>query len=203
VGAESDGKGVTVYHARTYDEAGLSCELSHMGHPATGVTLYKLTVTPSKMVQWKPPPVAAKKPKKVTLHALRLKYARAQPISMLTAYDYPTARLADGAGADMLLVGDSLGMVVLGREDTTDVTMDEMVHHCKAACRGTQRALVVGDLPFGSCITPVRARAATAVEERRLATAHPWHRSPPRPAPPFPSPPHPSPSTLNADGGLP
>ena len=95
--------------------------------------------------------------KKMTLHQISLKHKRAQPISMVTAYDYPTARLADAAKVDVLLVGDSVGMVVLGREDTTDVTMDEMVHHCRAASRGTERAMLLGDLPFGSCITPLDA----------------------------------------------
>ena len=90
---------------------------------------------------------------KFNLHQLRLKHAREQPISMVTAYDYPSARIADGAGVDMLLVGDSVGMVVLGRKDTTEVTMDEMVHHCRAAATGTSRALLVGDLPFGSYLT--------------------------------------------------
>jgi len=140
--------------ARRYGALALRDEDSALVTRLNGSGAGLLTYPTTETAEPPPPPVAAKKPKKVTLHALRLKYARAQPISMLTAYDYPTARLADGAGADMLLVGDSLGMVVLGREDTTDVTMDEMVHHCKAACRGTQRALVVGDLPFGSCITP-------------------------------------------------
>ena len=114
-----------------------------------------------------PPP----KPRpKVTLHSLRLKHARAQPISMVTAYDYPSARLADAAGVDVLLVGDSLGMVVLGRDDTTDVTMDEMVHHCRAARQGSERALVVGDLPFGSCVTPLDAarNATRLVKEGRV-----------------------------------
>jgi 3-methyl-2-oxobutanoate hydroxymethyltransferase len=107
--------------------------------------------------QQQPPAATAPSRSPITLHSLRLKYARNQPISMVTAYDYPSARLADAAGVDMLLVGDSLGMVVLGREDTTDVTMDEMVHHCKAARKGAERALVIGDLPFGSCLTPVEA----------------------------------------------
>ena len=103
-------------------------------------------------------PAPAKRPAtKMTLHKLKLKHAKKQPISVLTAYDYPSARLADAAGVDVLLVGDSLGMVVLGREDTTDVTMDEMVHHCKASARGSERALLLGDLPFGSCITPYDA----------------------------------------------
>ncbi|GAB7081466.1 3-methyl-2-oxobutanoate hydroxymethyltransferase [Megalodesulfovibrio paquesii] len=67
---------------------------------------------------------------------------------MLTAYDAPTTRLAEEAGADMLLVGDSLAMVVLGHPDTLSVTVEEMVHHCKAVCRTARHALVVGDLPF-------------------------------------------------------
>jgi 3-methyl-2-oxobutanoate hydroxymethyltransferase len=102
-------------------------------------------------------PAEARARVKMTLHALRTKHARDQPISMITAYDYPSARLADAAGVDVLLVGDSVGMVVLGREDTTDVTMDEMVHHCRAASRGTAHALLLGDLPFGACITPLEA----------------------------------------------
>lgn len=69
-------------------------------------------------------------------------------LAMLTAYDYPTAQALDQAGADMLLVGDSLAMVVLGHPDTLSVTMDEMVHHTKAVSRATRHALVVGDLPF-------------------------------------------------------
>ena len=73
---------------------------------------------------------------------------RGDKIAMLTAYDFPTARRLDDAGADILLVGDSLGMVVLGYESTLPVTMDEMIHHTKAVVRGTQRALVVADMPY-------------------------------------------------------
>jgi len=69
-------------------------------------------------------------------------------ITMLTAYDYPTAKILDEAGVDSILVGDSLGMVVLGYEDTTRVTMDDMVHHTKAVVRGVKRAMVVADMPF-------------------------------------------------------
>jgi len=82
---------------------------------------------------------------------------RGQKIAMLTAYDYPLARLLDEAGADVLLVGDSLGMVVLGYPDTTHVTMDEMLHHTRAVVRGAQRAPVVADLPYRSYETPQMA----------------------------------------------
>ena len=69
---------------------------------------------------------------------------------MVTAYDYPSALAADRAGLDSILVGDSLGMVVLGYESTVPVTMDEMIHHCKAVRRGAQAAYLIGDMPFMS-----------------------------------------------------
>jgi 3-methyl-2-oxobutanoate hydroxymethyltransferase len=78
-------------------------------------------------------------------------------ISCLTAYDYPTARLLDEAGVDLLLVGDSLGMVVLGYPDTTHVTMDHMLHHVAAVARGNEKALIVGDLPINTYDTPEQA----------------------------------------------
>ena len=78
-------------------------------------------------------------------------------ICCLTAYDYPTALIADQAGVDLVLVGDSLAMVVLGRPDTLSVTVDEMVHHTKAAAQGVKRALLVGDMPFMSFATVDRA----------------------------------------------
>jgi 3-methyl-2-oxobutanoate hydroxymethyltransferase len=84
---------------------------------------------------------------------------RGEKIAMLTAYDYPAARLLDEAGVDVLLVGDSVGMVVLGYPDTTLVTMEEMVHHTRAVARGTTRALLLADLPYRSYETPEQAVA--------------------------------------------
>ena len=78
-------------------------------------------------------------------------------IAVLTAYDYPTARLLDEGGVDVLLVGDSLGMVVLGYPDTTHVTMDEMAHHTRAVARAAPRAMIWADLPFASYDTPAQA----------------------------------------------
>lgn len=85
---------------------------------------------------------------RVTIGQIKEMKQRGEKISMLTAYDYATARILDEAGVPLLLVGDSLGMVVLGYESTISVTMDEMLHHTKAVVRGTKHALVVGDLPF-------------------------------------------------------
>ena len=92
---------------------------------------------------------------------------RGEKLAVLTAYDYPTARLLDESGLDILLVGDSLGMVVLGFPDTTHVTMEHMLHHTAAVARGTQRALIVADLPFASYDTPDQAVA----NARRLIAA--------------------------------
>lgn len=81
--------------------------------------------------------------------SLHIREAKGQRrLVMITAYDHPSALLADAAGVDMLLVGDSLGMAVLGQQDTLGVTMAHMVHHCRAVCAARTRALVVGDLPF-------------------------------------------------------
>jgi len=85
---------------------------------------------------------------KVTIPGLKQMKQEGRKITMLTAYDYPTAVLLDKAGIDILLVGDSLGMVVLGYENTLPVTMDEMLHHTKAVKRGCKRGLIVGDMPF-------------------------------------------------------
>ena len=86
--------------------------------------------------------------RRVTIRNLADMKARGEKIPMLTAYDYTSARLADIAGIPIILVGDSLGMVVLGYDSTIPVTMEDMVHHTKAVTRGTSHAFVVGDLPF-------------------------------------------------------
>jgi 3-methyl-2-oxobutanoate hydroxymethyltransferase len=88
--------------------------------------------------------------KKITTLAFRQKKERGEPISMLTAYDYPSAMIMDQAGVDAILVGDSLAMVVLGYDTTLPVTMEEMLHHCRAVARGAKLALLVGDMPFMS-----------------------------------------------------
>jgi 3-methyl-2-oxobutanoate hydroxymethyltransferase len=87
---------------------------------------------------------------KVTIPYLQAKKEKGEKIVALTAYDFPTARLVDEAGTDLVLVGDSLGMVVLGYKNTIPVTMDEMLHHAKAVARAAQRPLVVGDMPYFS-----------------------------------------------------
>src|SRR5437879_6394767 len=84
---------------------------------------------------------------------------RGEKVTALTAYDSTTARLLDGSGVDVILVGDSLGMVVLGYEDTTQVTLEEMLHHTRAAARGVKQALVVGDMPIHTFDTPEQAVA--------------------------------------------
>lgn len=96
----------------------------------------------------------------------RARKRRGERITALTAYDYPTARLLDESGIDIILVGDSLGMVVLGYEDTTSVTFEEMLHHTRAAARGVKRALLVADLSIGTYDTP-----EAAVEHARQLVA--------------------------------
>ncbi len=88
--------------------------------------------------------------KKISTLTFRQKKERGEPIAVLTGYDYPTALALDQAGIDAILVGDSLGMVVLGYENTLPVTMEEMLHHCRAVARGARTALLIGDMPFMS-----------------------------------------------------
>jgi 3-methyl-2-oxobutanoate hydroxymethyltransferase len=100
---------------------------------------------------------------KITMPALQEMKRQGKPISALTAYDYPTSRLADEAGIDMILVGDSLAMVVLGHENTLAVTVDEMLHHTRAVRRALRRAFLVADMPFGSYHGTVAEGLANAV----------------------------------------
>jgi len=93
---------------------------------------------------------AAPSGSKVSIQSLHSKKTRKEPITFLTAYDFPTAVALDRAGIDGILVGDSLGMVVLGYENTLPVTMQDMLHHCRAVSRGVSHAHLVGDLPFMS-----------------------------------------------------
>ncbi len=103
---------------------------------------------------------------KITAETIRAMKARGQRIAALTAYDFPMTRLLDEAGVPLLLVGDSLGMVVLGYPDTTHVTMEEMEHHVRAAARAKPRALLAADLPYRSYLT---VESAVANAERLVA----------------------------------
>ncbi len=106
-------------------------------------------------------------PGKITPETIRAMKARGQRIAALTAYDFPMTRLLDQAGVPFILVGDSLGMVVLGYPDTTHVTMAEMEHHVRAAARARPQALLVADMPYRSYETPEQALA----NARRLLAA--------------------------------
>jgi 3-methyl-2-oxobutanoate hydroxymethyltransferase len=85
---------------------------------------------------------------RVRINAIKEMKSKKEKIVMLTAYDYPTAKLVDEAGIPLILVGDTLGEVILGYESTIPVTMDDMIHHTKAVVRGTKQAMVIGDMPF-------------------------------------------------------
>jgi len=108
---------------------------------------------------------------KVTMPALAEMKRQGKPISALTAYDYSTARLADEAGIDLILVGDSLAMVVLGHENTLAVTVDEMLHHTRAVRRAVRRAFMVADMPFGSYHGMVADGLANAIRFLKEAGA--------------------------------
>ena len=86
--------------------------------------------------------------KRITVNDIRDMKQKGEKIAMLTAYDYPTSKIVDNCNIPIILVGDSLGNVVLGYENTLPVTMDDMIHHCKAVVRGAEHAMIVGDMPF-------------------------------------------------------
>lgn len=100
--------------------------------------------------------------KKVTIAELHEKKQMGKKITMMTAYDYPTAHLVDQTGIDTILVGDSLGMVMLGYDSTVPVTMEEMIHHCKAVSRGVKSSFIIGDMPFMSYQINVEQAVANA-----------------------------------------
>src|SRR6516164_1785173 len=100
---------------------------------------------------------------KTTITTIQEKKQRREPITCLTAYDYATARLVDEGGIDMILVGDSLGQVVLGYDSTLPVTIDEMLHHTRAVRRAVKAAMVIADMPFGSYQGEVKEGVANAV----------------------------------------
>lgn len=107
--------------------------------------------------------LAAPARKPITLPALQAMHARREPIAMLTAHDFPSAHAADAAGLDMVLVGDSLAMVALGMEDTSEVTVEDMLLHCRSVARGARAAFVVGDLPMGSYEVSPEQAVRTAI----------------------------------------
>jgi len=108
---------------------------------------------------------------KVTFQTLQQKKQNAQPITALTAYDYPTSRLVDEAGVDLILVGDSLAMVVMGCDSTLPVTVEEMLHHTRAVRRAVKRAIVVADMPYGSYHVSIGDSVANATRFLKEAGA--------------------------------
>src|SRR5918996_4161224 len=96
------------------------------------------------------PYLKPERPEKVSAPSLRASKQRGERLVCLTAYDYPTARIVDEAGTDIILVGDSLGNVVLGYDSTVPVTLEDMLHHARAVRRGVERALLVADMPYGT-----------------------------------------------------
>jgi 3-methyl-2-oxobutanoate hydroxymethyltransferase len=101
--------------------------------------------------------------KKITIGSLRSLYKKNEPITMITAHDFPSAHVADHAGMDMILVGDSLAMVALGMEDTSEVVLEEMLLHCRSVARATKSAFTVGDLPMGTYEVSSEQALSTAI----------------------------------------
>ena len=110
--------------------------------------------------------------KRVTTQTLQELKAAGTPIAMLTAYDYTSARLLDGGGIDVLLVGDSASNVMAGHETTLPMTLDHMIYHAQCVVRGVKRALVVGDLPFGSFQGNTKEALASAIRMMKEAGVH-------------------------------
>ncbi len=98
---------------------------------------------------------------RITINQIKEMKPKGEKITMLTAYDYATAKIIDEVGIPLILVGDSLGMVVLGYESTIPVTMEEMLHHTRAVVRGTKQAMVIGDMPFMTYHISVASGAGT------------------------------------------
>jgi 3-methyl-2-oxobutanoate hydroxymethyltransferase len=109
---------------------------------------------------------------KITTAALKEMKKKGEKVSMLTAYDFPTAAIMDNAGIDLILIGDSVGMVVLGYESTLPVTMDEMIHHTKMVSRAVKRAMVIGDMPFMSYQASIEEGLRNAGRFMKEAGAH-------------------------------
>src|SRR5207253_5514754 len=113
------------------------------------------------------PYLKPERPEKVTAPSLKASKERGERLVCLTAYDYPTARIVDEAGIDIILVGDSLGNVVLGYGNTVPVTLDEVLMHTKAVRRAVHRALLVADMPYGSFHTGADDTVRAALDRKR------------------------------------
>ncbi|KAI9141478.1 ketopantoate hydroxymethyltransferase [Paraphysoderma sedebokerense] len=111
----------------------------------------------------KPSTSSSATPKKTTIQTIRNLYKAKEPIVMVTAHDYPSATFAENAGVDICLVGDSLAMVALGYESTTSISIEEMLHHCRAVARGAKSPFLIGDMPFGSYETSIENALKSAV----------------------------------------
>ncbi|KAH6647767.1 3-methyl-2-oxobutanoate hydroxymethyltransferase [Truncatella angustata] len=110
--------------------------------------------------------------KKVTLGTIRSMYKKNEPITVITAHDFPSALAADTAGMEIILVGDSLAMVSMGMEDTSEVTTEDMLMHCRSVARATKAAFIVGDLPMGSYEISSEQALATAIRYVKEGRVH-------------------------------